>query len=349
MMWQEYSYSGPEGARSYCVYTPQGYQPVVPAPLVVMLHGCRQTPEDFAAGTQMNALADQHHFVVVYPKQSSVSNLQRCWNWFQATNHLRGSGEPALIVGIVQAMRQATSNWTIDPARVYVAGLSAGGALAGILGSTYPDVFAAIGIHSGTVYQAATSMEAGLKAMRGGGPDPEQQGERAFQAMGSFARVVPTIVFQGTGDYIVVPINGDQVVQQWLQTNRLASGGSYAPDFAMPGSITSGQTPHGRGYTVQRWNDAQGKEIQAYWRVTGMGHAWSGGSYNGSYADPRGPDATLALYEFFMAHPMPQPAALAAAQATNTPELPDAEVVEGRPWQKLRQMPRKLRERFSNL
>ena len=348
-MWQEYSYTGHDGARSYFVYTPQGYQANLPAPLVVMLHGCRQTPEDFAAGTQMNTLADRHQFIVVYPKQSGASNHQRCWNWFHATNHLRGSGEPALIVGMVQAVRQATSNWTIDPARVYVAGLSAGGALAGILGSTYPDVFAAIGIHSGTVYRAATSMEAGLRAMRGGGPDPEQQGQLAYQAMGSFARVVPTIVFQGTGDYIVAPINGDQVVRQWMQTNHLASGGSYAPDFATPGSITSGQAPHGRAYTVQRWNDAQGKEIQAYWRVTGMGHAWSGGSYSGSYADPRGPDASLALYEFFMAHRMPQAAALTVTQAVTTPESPPAGDVDGSLWGKLRQMPRRLRDRFSNI
>lgn len=347
-MWQEYSYTEPEGARSYFVYTPQGYQADLPAPLVVMLHGCRQTPEDFAAGTQMNTLADRHHFVVVYPQQPSASNRQRCWNWFQATNHLRGSGEPALIVGIVQAVKQATWNWTIDPARVYVAGLSAGGALAGILGSTYPDVFAAIGIHSGTMYQAATSVEAGLKAMRGGGPDPEQQGRLAYQAMAKFARVVPTIVFQGTSDYIVAPINGDQVVQQWMQTNRLASCGSYAPDFALPSSMTSGQVPQGRAYTVQRWNDAQGKEIQAYWRVTGMGHAWSGGSYSGSYADPKGPSASLALYEFFMVHPMPQPAARTAAKPSHPFELQRAQGVAGSLWGKLRQLPRRLRDHFSN-
>ena len=192
-MWQEFSYTGPEDTRSYFVYTPQGYQADVPAPLLVMLHGCRQTPEDFAAGTQMNALADRHRFVVVYPKQPTASNHQRCWNWFQATNHLRGSGEPALIVGIVQAVIQSTANWTIDPARLYVAGLSAGGALAGILGCTYPDVFAAVGIHSGIVYQAATSMEAGLKAMRSGGPDPERQGQLAFQAMGSLRGSFPLL------------------------------------------------------------------------------------------------------------------------------------------------------------
>jgi poly(hydroxyalkanoate) depolymerase family esterase len=347
-MWQEFSYSGPEGARSYFVYTPQGYQVDLPTPLIVMLHGCRQTPEDFAAGTQMNALADRHHFVVAYPKQPGASNHQRCWNWFQATNHVRGSGEPALIAGMVQAVVQSTANWTIDPARVYAAGLSAGGALAGILGCTYPDVFAAIGIHSGTVYQAATSMEAGLKAMRGDGPDPEQQGKAAHQAMGSFARVVPTIVFQGTNDYIVAPINGDQVVRQWMQTNRLASGGSYAPDFAMPNSVISGQEPRGRAYTVQHWNDEQGTEIQAYWQVTGMSHAWSGGSYSGSYTDPKGPDASEALYEFFMAHPMPQPAGLVIDWAITTPKLPPAVGIDESFWGKLAQLPRRLRDRFSN-
>src|SRR5262249_52082088 len=162
------------------------------------------------------------------------------------------------------------------------------------------------------------------KAMRGGGPDPERAGQLAYQAMGSFARVVPAIVFQGTGDSMVAPVNGDQVVRQWMQTNRLASGGSYAPDFAAPGSAIPGQVPDGRAYSVQRWNDTEGREIQSYWRVTGMGHAWSGGSYSGSYADPRGPDASLALYEFFMAHPMPQPATLEMARAGDAPEDPAA-------------------------
>jgi poly(hydroxyalkanoate) depolymerase family esterase len=299
----QYIYSGPAGSRPYYVYTPAGYRIGTAVPLVVMLHGCAQTPGDFASGTQMNALADQQQFIVVYPQQTSFYNAFACWNWFLPGDQVRGYGEPAIIAGIVQTVEQNTAQWTIDRQRVYVAGLSAGAAMAVIMGATYPDLFAAIGVASGLEYQAATSAFTAPVAQLYGGPDPTWQGQLAYQAMGSRARVVPTIVFHGESDTVVFPINGDQVVEQWMETDYLASNGSYAPDFYSPASSSNGQVPGGHSYTVQTWNDSQGHEIEEYWQVYGMGHAWSGGSSSGSYTDPQGPSATTAIYSFFMNHP----------------------------------------------
>src|SRR6266487_13467 len=304
LMWQKYTYRGPVGSRPYFVYTPESYQVGTAVPLIVMLHGCTQTAVDFAVSTRMNQLADQYKFIVVYPQQTSVYSQNLCWNWFKSSNQSRYQGEPAIIAGIVRAVEQNTSQWTIDTNRVYVAGISAGAAMAVILGVTYPDLFAAIGVHSGVEYRAATSTINGLKVMSQGGPDPQQLGQIAFDVMGTAARVIPAIVFQGMSDTIMNPVNGDQVVQQWMQTDRLASNGRYTAEFGSPGSSETRQVPGGHSYTVCWWNDDQGDVVQEYWRVEGMGHVWSGGSPGSSYTDPSGPDASLAMYQFFMGHPM---------------------------------------------
>lgn len=304
-MWQQGSYSDTIGSHPYFVYTPENYRVGTAVPLLVMLHGCTQTAIDFATGTHMNQLAEQYNFVVVYPQQTTTYNQNLCWNWFIPANQVRDRGEPASIFGIVQTIKQDTTHWTIDPARVYVAGLSAGAAMAVILGATYPDLFAAIGVHSGLEYHAATSLTSGLKAMRRAGPDPVQQGQLAYDVMGSYARVVPSIVFHGTQDAFVAPANGDQVVQQWIQTNQLASSGIYEAAFTHPTTATPGQVAGGRSYITATWKDRKGNDIQTYWKVGGMGHAWSGGNPTGSYTDPLGPSASEAMYAFFMNHPMP--------------------------------------------
>ena len=307
-MWQEYTYSGPNGSRPYFVYTPTNYQVGVAVPLVVMLHGCTQKAVDLATGTQMNTLAEQQNFIVVYPQQTSSANQYLCWNWFDLANQSRDKGEPSIIAGIVQSITQNTARWSIDTNRIYVAGISAGAALAVILGATYPDVFAAIGVHAGFEYQAATNSSAGLRAGRNGGPDPRQQGLLAYEAMnavGSFARAVPTIVFHGTKDYVINIINGDQTVQQWMYTDMLASHGSYNANFTAPTTTTKGQVPGGRSYVTYGWKDANSNEIQQYWKVDGMGHAWSGGNPGGSYTDAKGPNASQAIYSFFLLHSLP--------------------------------------------
>lgn len=303
-MWQRFPYNDADGRHSYFVYFPQSRQTVSPAPLIVMLHGCTQTAEDFAIGTSMNLLAEQYGFVVLYPQQTSSINLKRCWNWFLPENQLRGQGEPARIVGMINSLRRDTTHCTIDPARIYVAGLSAGASMAVILGATYPDLFAAIGVHSGLAYQAATNVRYAFRAMRRGGPDPLQQGHAAYIAMGHCSRIVPATVFHGTNDGTVAPTNGDHVAQQWMQTNHLASNQAYTADFHLPTRATSGRVSNGYPYVVAAWHANDGDEVLSYWKIGGMGHAWSGGDPAGSYTDPRGPSASVAMYNFFMAHPM---------------------------------------------
>jgi poly(hydroxyalkanoate) depolymerase family esterase len=302
-MWQECMYEDTTNSHPYFVYTPTTYRAGTAVPLLVMLHGCTQTAADFAAGTRMNQLAEQYGFIVVYPQQTRRANRTLCWNWFRSAHQFRDRGEPAMIADMVQAVREDTSQWTIDSNHIYVIGASAGAAMAVILGATYPDIFAAIGVHSGIEYQAVTNIISGLTMMRHGGPDPILQGQRAYEAMGSYKRVVPIIVFQGTHDRIVPPISGDQVVQQWMQTNHLASHGLYVADFKNPTTTTSGQVPGGYAYTAYTWKDSKGDEVQAYWKIHGLGHAWSGGSPAGSHTDPQGPNASEAMYQFFMHHP----------------------------------------------
>lgn len=303
-MWQQNQYKDANSDHPYFVYTPTTYHPGTAVPLLVMLHGCTQTAADYAAGTGMNELAEQYGFIVLYPQQKRTSNPTLCWNWFKSSHQFRDRGEPAIIAHMVQAIKENTSQWTIDSSRVYVVGASAGAAMAVILGATYPDIFAAIGVHSGVEYQAVTNIISGLKMIRRVGPDPVKQGRRAYEAMGSYKRMMPTIVFQGTRDKIVPPINGDQVVQQWMRTNHLASQGLYAADFNNPTTATSGQVPGGRSYTVYTWKDQTGREVQQYWKILELGHAWSGGNPAGSYTDPRGPNASEAMYQFFMNHSM---------------------------------------------
>jgi poly(hydroxyalkanoate) depolymerase family esterase len=301
-MWQEYLYNGPAGSRLYSVYTPVSYRVGTAVPLLVMLHGCAQTAGNLATGTHMNRLADEYNFVVAYPQQTRDYNRTLCWHWYSPAHQSRGSGEPAIIAGIVQEIEHTSARWTIDRRRVYVAGASAGAAMSVILGATYPNLFAAIGVHSGAEYRATSSFGGVLGVGQRGGPDPLQQGKAAYDAMGSFARVVPTIVFQGTRDFVVRPINGEQVIQQWMQTNALASGRTYNVSFNHPASAISGRVPDGHSYTVYTWKDSHGNEIQQYWKVMGLGHAWSGGSSGVPYTDPKGPDAGLVMYTFFMKH-----------------------------------------------
>jgi poly(hydroxyalkanoate) depolymerase family esterase len=326
--WKKDTYRSKTDSREYFVYTPINYKPGSAVPLLVMLHGCIQGPEDFAAVTQMNQLADQKQFIVVYPRQACGDNLEECWNWFEPSNQSRDSGEPAILAGITQEVQRNTDHWTIDPSRVYVAGLSAGGAMSVILGAIYPDIFAAIGVHSGAEYKAAANaLEAWLAMLGLGGPDPMQQGQLAYHAMGSHARVVPTIVFHGTNDHTMQPVNGHQVVRQWMETDRLASHGAYPAAFHKPSSTMHGQVPGGRSYTAYTWHDSSGNVVQAYWTVDGMDHAWSGGSAGQPFSDPQGPNASLAMYQFFLAHPATATTAVTTTAAA-TPALACAQATD---------------------
>jgi poly(hydroxyalkanoate) depolymerase family esterase len=297
--WERLVEDGPVGRRAFSVYTPPGLESGKPVPLVVVLHACTQTAKDSALGAGVNALADRVGLVAVYPEQSPLDNLARCWNWFDPRNQVRGSGEPAEIARITERVLSRPGGATLDRSRVYVMGISAGGSMAVTLGATYPDVYAAVGIHSALEYRAAQSPLAAALAARFGGPNPEQQGRVAHAAMGPRARVVPVIVFQGGADRAVWPVNGDHVVRQWLTTSRLASGAATGLDFGRPQASRVGRAPGGLSYSVRAWNDDAGRPVVQYWTVPGLGHAWSGAAPAGPFADPRGPNATQAMYDFF--------------------------------------------------
>lgn len=311
--WERFSYEGAAGRRGYAVYTPPNLGVGGPVPVVVVLHGCAQTAEDVAAGTRLNALADRAGFLVVYPEQSTRANRRGCWNWFEPRHQVRGSGEPSLIAGITEEVLADRRGTARDRRRVYVLGLSAGGAMASIVAATYPDLYAAVGVHSGLQYAAAQHPLSARAAMRGVGPSPERQGQLAHAAMGPRARRVPAVIVQGDQDATVHPSCGEQVVRQWLTTARLASPGEAPTDFAQPDAIRSGRSRGGLTYTVRSWNDATGGPLVEYWLVAGLGHAWSGGALEGSYADPRGPSATEVMIRFFFRHRLdatPRPAFL---------------------------------------
>jgi poly(hydroxyalkanoate) depolymerase family esterase len=283
------TYTNHAGTREYKTYIPALYHGQ-PLPLLVMLHGCKQDPDDFALGTRMNALADEHGFVVVYPKQAREANVSHCWNWFQAKDQQRGEGEPSLIAGITRAVMDT---YHLDRRRVYVAGLSAGGAMAAIMATTYPDVYAAAGIHSGLAYAAAGDLPSAVAAMRG-----ETSKRSRHKRRDAFHRKVPTIVFHGDRDKTVHPNNGDQVI-----AHASSPRSNVRPDASAEGESTvETGWMSGRTYTRKIYQDRSRRSIVEQWIVHGAGHAWSGGSANGSFSDPKGPDASREMLRFFLQH-----------------------------------------------
>jgi poly(hydroxyalkanoate) depolymerase family esterase len=288
--------------KSYKVYVPSGYTGSTAVPMVVMLHGCTQDPDQFATGTKMNSIAERETFIAVYPDQPSSENQNKCWRWFLSSHQSRGYGDPAHIAGITAKVKK---DYSIHNDKVYVTGLSAGAAMSVIMGATYPDVFAAIGVGAGLEYKAATSESSAWNVMLNGGPDPNQQGTTAYHAMGSYKRVVPTIVFHGTSDYTVYPVNGHQVLSQWAQTNDLASDGLDNGNIDdTPEETVTGKVPDGRTFTHYTYKDSTGATVLEKYMIDGMGHAWSGGNSAGSYTDPKGPDSSEITWQFFKNHPM---------------------------------------------
>jgi len=284
-------------SRPVRVHVPDGLDPATPAPLVVALHGCTQTAATFAAGALLDQEAERHGFVAAYPEQLREDNAQGCWNWFTAEHQARGGGEPAFIAGATRAVMAEASRWTIDPQRVFVVGMSAGGAMASVLAATHPDVFAAVAVHSGLAYGTARTLPSALQAMRQGGADPEAQGRAAFAAMGAAARVVPAVIVHGTADQVVCPVNGEHAVRQWLATNHLAGGD--AADVARPDAVVRDDAAGRLPQTRRTWTDAAGQVLVEHVEIDGLGHAWSGGAPGGSYTDPRGPSASAAIWDFF--------------------------------------------------
>jgi len=277
--WRAGVFRGETGSRAYKLYLPSGYHGQ-PLPLLVMLHGCTQSADDFAAGTRMNFVAEAEGLLVLYPEQALAANSSRCWNWFQTADQQRGRGEPAIIAGMT---REVMAEHKLDLDRVYIGGLSAGGAMAAILATAYPDLFVAVGVHSGLAPGKAHDLPSALKAMQGHGLNLRRTAP---------GRSIPLIVFHGDRDSTVHPRNAEEFIGQWV-------GGPDQPRV----SLRRGQVPGGKAYSCAAYQDPAGRTVVERWTIHGASHAWSGGSLNGSFTDPAGPNASQELVRFFREHP----------------------------------------------
>ena len=275
----EGAYSNSHGSRRYKLFTPSRHEGK-PLPLLVMLHGCLQDPDDFALGTRMNAIAEEQGIFVLYPEQSETANQTRCWNWFNATNQRRDQGEPSIIAGMT---REVIGSNNIDARRVYIAGMSAGGAMAAIMAANYSDLFAAVGIHSGMPYGAAQNLLSALAAMKDGAASGTRLPSKG----------IPLIVFHGDQDLMVSARNGEQLMSQWL--------GDRVPNRRQETSTAQSREGNGRAFTRTRYYDRAGHAVAENWLVHDSGHAWSGGGSAGSFADAAGPDASREMVRFFSA------------------------------------------------
>jgi poly(hydroxyalkanoate) depolymerase family esterase len=285
------SFSCELGTRTYKLYVPASYTHASEerVPLIVMLHGCTQDPDDFAAGTRMNALADQHGFVVAYPAQEARANGSKCWNWFRKQDQSRDRGEPALIAGIT---REVAGDYRIDERRIFVAGLSAGAAMAIVLAATYPELYAAVGVHSGLPYACAHDVPSAYAAMTGGALAKVPLARPADPAQRSGTGPdIPMIVFHGDHDVTVNASNGDAIVEQARVAN--------SDDMALTSTVSRGASPKGRAYTRTVLADGTRRPVVEHWLQHGGGHSWSGGSPGGSFTDPAGPDASAEMVRFF--------------------------------------------------
>ena len=285
----ECAYTCSAGSRRYKLFMPAGNY-TSPLPLVVMLHGCTQTPDDFALGTGMNELAATRQCVIAYPEQAISANGMKCWNWFNSSDQRRDHGEPAIIAGLT---REVLNTHGLDGNRVYVAGLSAGGAMAVVMGRTYPDLYAAVGVHSGVPYAVAHDAPSAFAAMKGTAPRPRRSSS-------IIPPLIPTIVLHGDRDNTVHPSNGEKLAGQFS-----AGDGAAEAEFATVDGHTGSEGDRvsgGRAFRRTLMRDKSGKVVVEYWLVHGAGHAWFGGNPLGSHTDPHGPDASKEILRFFLEH-----------------------------------------------
>jgi len=280
------TFSCEAGSRDYKVYVPS-HAGTHKRPLIVMLHGCGQDPDDFAVGTGMNRLAEEQGFIVAYPRQPAMANQSACWNWFSVADQMRDAGEPSIIAGITRTM---IAEFDIDAKRVYVAGLSAGGAMAANMSAAYPELYAAAGVHSGLPHGSATDVVSAFAAMRGGSSTAESALKKTRRK--GAIDPVRTIVFHGASDQTVHPSNAELIYAE-VRAGLNHPAQETRHDGAMGG----------RSYTRRVILDANGVPHAEHWAIEGLGHAWSGGSPEGSYTDRLGPDASREMLRFFAGTP----------------------------------------------
>lgn len=272
----EHAYSCDAGTRRYKLYKPNA-DSLTAQGLIVMLHGCTQNAADFAVGTRMNSFAHDSGFLVAYPEQTSKANQLKCWNWFNPLDQNRNDGEPSIVAGLT---RELVAKHAVDQSRVYVAGLSSGGAMAAILGAAYPDIYSGVGIHSGLPAGLAYDVPSAFEAMRTGNCGRSRtSASKPIQT--------PAIIFHGDSDATVHPVNSVSLFQGVCEVGAL--------------SLTERKvgTMNDRNYKVQTAS-ADGKIMAELWAIEGGGHAWSGGDIRGSYADPTGPCAAKEMLRFFL-------------------------------------------------
>lgn len=269
-------FDGSTGSRDYRLYVP-ATPPRGPRSLLVMLHGCTQTAEDFALATGMNLLAERHGLVVAYPEQTGAHHRKACWNWYRPGDQRRGAGEPAILAEMTRAL---AAEFGIGTDRIFVAGLSAGGAMAAVMGETYPDLFAAVGVHSGVACGVAINLPSALGAMRGW--------PALFQRAATGQAPRRTIVLHGMADRAVHPANAGRIVA--------AAASGVEAELRQEAGTSAG----GRPYTVTVATAGEGPALSELWLIEGTGHAWSGGQPGCAYTDPAGPNASAEMVRFFL-------------------------------------------------
>jgi poly(hydroxyalkanoate) depolymerase family esterase len=304
-----------KNSQDYKLWIPATMESGRGSPLLMMLHGCGHDAKHMAAISGMNDVAEANRFLVVYPEQSRRANLLKCWNWFRPEHQERGAGEPSILAAVVG---QVQSTYDVDPDGVYVAGVSAGGAMAAILAATYPDLFAALAVFAGVEFKAASTTSEGFAVMKRGGPDPTRQGQIAFEVMRSGRaqtkrRRMPVIVFHGAADDRVSPVNADQVIAQWSKTNACLAEEHAETGFSLTEKVIDGKVPGGYAYQKHVYVEHDSRLLLEKWLVQGLGHAWSGFPKSSRYGDPKGPNASAEIWRFFCEAGLKSTASLSSA------------------------------------
>ena len=286
------------GRRPYLLYLPRNYSAAKALPMIVMMHGCKQDAHIFAAATRMNGLADRDEFIVLYPEQRRLANIHRCWNWFSRSAQ-DGAGEAAILCDMIRSL---ANEYHADPARIYIAGLSAGAAMATNLAISHPDLFAGCAIHSGLMFRAATSTSGALNAMRYGSRlDPQEIAKSAFATIRGKSDAIPALVIHGDQDRVVHPANADQAVAMFGALNESLATEVDGQAESLQRRPGANRSAGGYGYETVNYYRGERLLISKV-MISGMGHAWSGGDSDYPYNDEAGPSASELICDFFAEH-----------------------------------------------